>query len=105
MTQDIDTQTILDNLEKVIENRDRWYEPFEYSWRSLASGFFTYRYFFPKEIANEIRKITRYVWFPSEEVFYTFIQRACPLIYSQIERWKLLTELKDYSREVRIAKK
>ena len=52
MTQDIDTQTILDNLEKVIENRDRWYEPFEYSWRSLASGFFTYRYFFPKEIAE-----------------------------------------------------
>ena len=47
-----------------------------------------------KEIANEIRKITRYVWFTSEEVFYTFIQRACPLICSQIERWKLLVGLK-----------
>ena len=58
-----------------------------------------------KELANEIRKITRYVWFPSEEVFYAFIQRACPLIYSQIERWKLLTELKEHSREVRVAKK
>ena len=52
MTQDIDTQTILDNLEKVIENRDRWYEPFEYDWGFLASGFFTYQYFFPKEIAE-----------------------------------------------------
>ena len=58
-----------------------------------------------KELANEIRKITRYVWFPSEEVFYAFIQRACPLIYSQIERWKLLTELKEHSREVRVAEK
>ena len=47
-----------------------------------------------EELANEIRKITRYVWFPSEEVFYTFIQRACPLICSQIDRWKLLVELK-----------
>lgn len=58
-----------------------------------------------KELANEIRKITRYVWSPSEEVFYAFIQRACPLIYSQIDRWKLLTELKEYSREVRVARK
>ena len=58
-----------------------------------------------KELANEIRKITRFVWFTSEEVFYAFIQRACPLIYSQIERWKLLTELKEHSREVRVAKK
>lgn len=47
-----------------------------------------------EELANEIRKITRYVWFTSEEVFYAFIQRACPLIYSQIERWKLLVGLK-----------
>ena len=58
-----------------------------------------------EELANEIRKITRYVWFTSEEVFYTFIQRACPLIYSQIDRWKLLTELKEYSREVRVIRK
>ena len=51
MTQDIDIQTILDNLDKVIENRDRWYEPFEYSWRFLASVP-NYLYFFPKEIAE-----------------------------------------------------
>ena len=58
-----------------------------------------------EELANEIRKITRYVWFTSEKVFYAFIQRACPLIYSQIDRWKLLTELKEYSREIRVAEK
>ena len=58
-----------------------------------------------EELANEIRKITRYVWFTSKEVFYAFIQRACPLIYSQIDRWKLLTELKEYSREIRVAEK
>ena len=58
-----------------------------------------------EELANEIRKITRYVWFTSEEVFYAFIQRACPLIYSQIDRWKLLTELKEYSREIHVAEK
>ena len=58
-----------------------------------------------EELANEIRKITRYVWFTSEEVFYAFIQRACPLLYSQIDRWKLLTELKEYSREIRVAEK
>ena len=58
-----------------------------------------------EELANEIRKITRYVWFTSEEVFYAFIQRACPLIYSQIDRWKLLTELKEYSREVHVIRK
>ena len=54
MTQDMDTQAILDNLDKVIKNRDKWYVPFEYSWNFLASGFFMYRYFFPKEIAEII---------------------------------------------------
>ena len=58
-----------------------------------------------EELANEIRKITRYVWFTSKEVFYAFIQRACPPIYSQIDRWKLLTEIKEYSREVRVIRK
>ena len=58
-----------------------------------------------EELVNEIRKITRYVWFPFEEVFYALIQRACPLIYSQIDRWKLLTELREYSREVCVARK
>ena len=51
MTQDMDIQTILDNLDKVIENRDRWYEPLEYSWEFLARVP-KYWYFFPKEIAE-----------------------------------------------------
>lgn len=47
-----------------------------------------------RELAKEIHKITRFVWFTSEEVLYAFVQRACPLIYSQIDRWKLLVGLK-----------
>ena len=47
----MDIQTILDNLDKVIENRDRWYEPLEYSWEFLARVP-KYWYFFPKEIAE-----------------------------------------------------
>ena len=47
----MDTQTILDNLEKVIENRDRWYEPLEYSWDFLARVPKDW-YFFPKEISE-----------------------------------------------------
>ena len=53
MAQDMDTQTILDNLEEVIKSRNRWYEPLEYSWKSLA-GIPEYWYFFPKEIAEII---------------------------------------------------
>ena len=51
MTQDMDIQTILANLEDVIKRRDRWYEPFEYSWEFLAKVP-KYWYFFPKEIAE-----------------------------------------------------
>ena len=51
MTHDMDVQAILDNLEKVIENRDRWYEPLEYSWDFLARVPKDW-YFFPKEIAE-----------------------------------------------------
>ena len=47
-----------------------------------------------RELANEIRKLTELTWFTSKESFYSFVQRACPLIYSQIDRWKLLVELK-----------
>ena len=47
-----------------------------------------------EELDSEIFKITRLAWFTSKEGFYRFIQRACPLIYSQIDRWKLLVELK-----------
>ena len=54
MAQDMDIQTILDNLDKVIENRDRWYEPFKYSWEFLINAAPKYLYFFPKEIAETI---------------------------------------------------
>lgn len=47
-----------------------------------------------EELDSEIFKITRLAWFTSKEGFYRFIQRACPLIYSQIDKWKLLVELK-----------
>ena len=58
-----------------------------------------------EELDSEISKITELTWFTSKEGFYRFVQRACPLIYSQIDRWKLLTELKEYSREIRVAEK
>lgn len=47
-----------------------------------------------RELANEISKITELTWFTSKKSFYSFVQRACPLVYSQIDRWKLLVELK-----------
>ena len=58
-----------------------------------------------EKLDSEISKITEFIWFTSKESFHRFVQRACPLIYSQIERWKLLTELKEHSREVHVARK
>ena len=177
MIQDIDTQTILDSLEEVIENRDRWYEPFEYSWEFLARVP-KYWYFFPKEIADivplddsckdraaaarrwyrnfiskkddevvsvydfykawpalkgsafrvlfaseflaayvergsiersvqlhkEVKKID-HMLFISDDMVEKFIKRTCPLLSAGIERWKLLTELREQSREARVARK
>lgn len=174
----MDTQTALDALEDIIVRRNRWYKPFEYSWRFLASGFFTYRYFFPKEIAEivplndsqkekiekarkwyrdlvskedddvvslyefsepwpemkvkpfriicerefldscperwnregslrlgaEMRKLD-HVLFLSDEMAENYIKKACPLLSSCVERWRLLNELKEHSREVRVARK
>ena len=167
MTQAIDTQAILDNLEKVIENRDRWYEPFEYSWGFLANSY-KCRYFFPEEIAEivplndsqkekiekarkwyrdnvseeddavvslyefpehwpkmkvepfrimyerelldscperwnregslrlgvEMKKLD-HVLFLSDEMAEKFIKRACPLLSSCVDRWKILRALKE----------
>ena len=167
MTQDMDTQTILDNLEKVIENRDRWYEPFEYSWGFLANSY-KCRYFFPKEIAEivplndslkeKIEKARKWyrdfvskedddvvslyefpkpwpemkvepfrimcerefldscperwiregslqlgkemkrldhVLFLSDEMAENYVKKACPLLSSCVERWKVLRALKE----------
>lgn len=166
MTQDMDTQTILDNLEKVIENRNRWYEPLEYSWDFLA-GVPKDWYFFPKEIAEIVplddsqkektekarkwfrdnvsekdddvvslyefsepwpemkaepfricmndsfrlmsskvdregnlqlgKEIIRldHVLFLSDEMVENYVKKACPLLSSCVERWKVLRALKE----------
>ena len=43
--------------------------------------------------------------FTSVDMAERFIKKNCPLLSSCIERWKLLTELKEHSREVRVTKK
>ena len=45
----MNTQTILDNLEEVIESRNRWYIQIDYTWEFLARVPKDW-YFFPKEI-------------------------------------------------------
>lgn len=43
--------------------------------------------------------------FTSVDMAERFIKKNCPFLSSCIERWKLLTELKEHSREVRVTKK
>ena len=43
--------------------------------------------------------------FTSVDMAERFIKKNYPLLSSCIERWKLLTELKEHSREVRVARK
>ena len=43
--------------------------------------------------------------FTSADMVERFVKKSCPLLSSCIERWKLLTELKEQSREVRVARK
>ena len=43
--------------------------------------------------------------FTSADMVERFVKKNCPLLNSCIERWKLLTELKEHSREVRVTKK
>lgn len=54
MAQDVDVQELLDTLEGVIQRRNRWYTPIEYSWEFLINAAPKYLYFFPKEIAEII---------------------------------------------------
>ena len=42
--------------------------------------------------------------FTSADMAERFVKKNCPLLSSCIERWKLLTELREQSREVRVAK-
>lgn len=171
MTHDIDVQAILDNLEKVIENRDRWYVPMGYTWEFLINAVPKCMYFFPKEIveivplddsqtekAEKAREWYRYniterdddlvcmyefckswpelkgepfrivyerefldscperwdrassirlgeemkkldhVLFLSDEMAENYVKKACPLLSSCVERWKVLRALKEYLR-------
>ena len=182
MTQDVDTQELLDNLEKVIQRRAEWYTPLKCTWdiTTHRNEVETARYYmyFPKEIIDsvpldnsckgraaaarrwyrnfiskkddevvsvydfykawpalkgsafrvlfaseflaacvergsiegsvqlhkEVKKID-HMLFISDDMVEKFIKRACPLLSSCIERWKLLTELKEHSREVRVIRK
>ncbi len=56
------------------------------------------------QLHKEVRKLD-YMFFISNDMVEKFIKRTCPLLSAGIERWKLLNELKEHSREVRVAKK
>ena len=182
MTQDVDTQELSDNLEKVIQRRAGWYTPLKCTWdiTTHRNEVETARYYiyFPREITDIVplddsckyraaaarrwyrnfiskrddevvsvydfykawpalkgsvfrvlltnefistcieRKLTEgslqlhteikklnYTFFTSADMVEKFIKRACPLLSTCIERWKLLNELKEHLREVRIARK
>lgn len=46
-----------------------------------------------------------YMLFTSVDMAERFIKKNCPLLSSCIERWKLLTELREQSREARVIRK
>ena len=182
MTQDVNTQEILDALEEAMERRTSWYTPIKCGWDMATfkdavdtTGYYA---FFPREITDTIPLDDSYKdrvaiarrWYknfisekdddvvniyevyktwptlkddifqivPSEEfvavcverkdskdnpqlqteinglyhMLFTsvdmaerFIKKNCPLLSSCIERWKLLTELREQSREARVARK
>ena len=182
MTQDVNTQEILDALEEAMERRTSWYTSIKCGWDMATfkdavdtTGYYA---FFPREITDTIPLDDSYKdrvaiarrWYrnfisdkdddvvniyevyktwptlkddifqivPSEEfvavcverkdskdnpqlqteinglyhMLFTsvdmaerFIKKNYPLLSSCIERWKLLTELKEHSQEVRVARK
>ena len=182
MTQDVDTQELLDTLEGVIQHRTSWYTPFKCGWDMAtyedAVDTAGYYIFFPKEITSivplddsykdkaaiarrwyrnfisekdddvvniyEIYKTwptlkddifqvlytteftttcvkrkdfksnpqlqievngLNHMLFTSADMVERFVKKNCPLLSSCIEKWELLTELKEHSREVRVARK
>lgn len=42
--------------------------------------------------------------FTSADMVERFVKKNCPLLSSCIERWRLLSELKEHSREIRVAR-
>ena len=182
MTQDVNTQEILDALEEAVKRRNSWYTPIKCGWDMAtfkdAVDTIGYYAFFPREIANIIplddsyrdrvaiaRRWYRnfisekdddvvniyevyktwptlkddilqvvlneefvatcveiedfkdnpqlkievnslyYMLFTSVDMAERFIKKNCPLLSSCIERWELLTELKEQSREARVTRK
>lgn len=182
MTQSVDTQKLLDTLERTIQRKNSWYTPFKCTWdiTTYRNPSETARYYiyFPREITDivplddsckdkataarkwyknfvsdkddevvsvydfyetwptlksstfrvlfaseflaayvergsiersvqlhkEVKKID-HMLFISDDMVEKFIKRTCPLLSAGIERWKLLTELKEHSREVRVTRK
>lgn len=182
MTQNTNTQELLDTLEGVIQHRTSWYTPFKCGWDIAtyknAVDTAGYYIFFPREIADivplddsykdkaaiarrwyrsfvsekdddvvsiyEIYKTwpalkddifqvmynkefiatcvkredfksnpqlqieingLNHILFTSVDMVESFVKKNCPFLYACVRRWKLLTELKEHSREVRVTRK
>ena len=56
------------------------------------------------QLHKEVKKID-HMLFISNDMVEKFIKRTCRLLSAGIERWKLLTELKEHSREVHVIRK
>lgn len=56
------------------------------------------------QLQTEINELY-HILFTSVDMAERFVKKNCPLLSSCIERWELLTELKEHSREIRVARK
>ena len=56
------------------------------------------------QLQIEVRRLN-HMLFTSNDMVERFIKKNCPLLCTCVERWKLLTELKEHSREVRVTRK
>lgn len=56
------------------------------------------------QLKTEVNSLC-YMLFTSVDMAERFIKKNCPLLSSCVERWKLLTELKEHSREARVIRK
>lgn len=127
-----DTVPLDDSQKERAEKARRWYRyhipekdddivstyEFYKAWPTLKGSIF--RIFYNKEFLEscterydregslrlcvEMKKLD-YMLFTSDEMLEAFVERNCPILNMRIKRWKLLTELKEHSREVRVTKK
>lgn len=56
------------------------------------------------QLKTEVNSLC-YMLFTSVDMAERFIKKNCPLLSMCVERWKLLTELKEHSREARVIRK